>query len=219
MTIKRHFTLIPLSDLYQDDTVETFQYSFLSTQEAFEVINRLQLKAEILASRISLSIGFLALDDLSLPTLIAPLPTSMQSQYEDKYMNISESGGFYTQITCIHISNESGIVYDCDSGNFTSLKFDECNVDVEYTYFFLNKNDKPIRIMHVIDESFRSIIDQSQLIGPETEVSLKIEDEINICDNADALKGVVAIGELSNENSNETESLPLVYDWLYFKYP
>lgn len=78
-----------------------------------------------------------------------------------------------------------------------------------------------VRLLHLIDESFVTIIDQSQIIEPNTEVSFLVGDEINICEDLHIKKQVVAIGQINNDDGNNStdDILPMAHDSLTFKSP
>ncbi len=130
------------------------------------------------------------------------------------------SGTVYTQIRCSYHDELSGETFDCESSNFTSRIFDKCNIDVKYTYSVINKNSTSVRLLHLIDESFVNIINQSQVIEPNTEVSFIVGNEINICGDLYITKQVVAILELDHDDENSTDdSHIMAHNSLLFKSP
>ena len=151
----------------------------------------------------------------------------MASRLEDLCQVEVESGAssttssltLSTEIQCSHYHELSGS-FDCESTNFTSLIFDRCSIGVNYTYSIINRNSVSVRILHLIDESFVNIVDQSQIIEPNTEISFLVGDEINICEDLYITKQVVAIGEKSNDDVNDSVDIfSLAPGSLIFKSP
>ena len=175
------------------------QYKFISSQETFDLLTQLQDDAENLAAS--------RLDDLC--QVEVPSGASSKSS-----LTLS------VDIQCSHHHELNGPL-NCESTNFTSLIFDRCNIGVNYTYSITNKNNESVRVLHLIDESFDNIVDQSQIIEPNTEVSFLVGDEINICEDLYITKQVVAIGEISNDDVNnfDDDILSLAHGSLIFKSP
>ena len=134
--------------------------------------------------------------------------------------NVELSDTFTTSVSCTHQATTTNDVYECNSNNFTSLTFDQCNVDVNYTYTIYNQKNQTISVNKLIDEAFVDIIDQSQIIANGTEVSYQRAEVVDICNNAVVTKLVVAISSFVDDASNQQgEDLPFTKSSISYETP
>ena len=101
--------------------------------------------------------------------------------------------------------NNTNIIYDCESANFTSIQFGKCNANAPYTYTVFNQITQAITLVKLIDGSFSDIIDQSIILPGKSEVSYEKVATIDICKDAKITQQVVGIGSLVNDKSSNEE--------------
>ena len=134
--------------------------------------------------------------------------------------NVKLSDTFTISVSCAHQAATTNDVYECNSTNFTSLTFDQCDVDVNYTYTIYNQKNQTVSVNKFIDETFVDIIDQSQIIANGTEVSYQRTEVIDICNNAEVTKLVVAISSFVDDTSNQLgEDLSFTRSSISYKTP
>ena len=150
-----------------------------------------------------------------IPLFVTPpmLATVLQS-------DVKLSDTFTTSVSCTHQATTTNDVYECNSTNFTSLTFDQCDVDVNYTYTIYNQKNQTVSVNKFIDGAFVDIIDQSQIVANGTEVSYERTEVIDICNNAEVTKAVVAISSFVDDASNQLgEDLPFTRSSITYETP
>ena len=134
------------------------------------------------------------------------------------YVKLSDT--FTTSVSCTYQATITNDVYECNSTNFKSLTFDQCNVDVNYTYTIYNQKNQTVSVNKFIDEAFVDIIDQSQIVANGTEVSYERTEVIDICNNAEVTKLVVAISSFVDDAPNQLgEELPFTRSSISYETP
>ena len=108
-----------------------------------------------------------------------------------------------TKVSCSHHPFPDSDIYYCDSANFTSLQFDQCDIKIKYTYTVINEQNQTAILKRLIDGSFSDIVDQSLLLLGNSEVSYEKNDTIDICRDAEITQRVVGIGSLMDDANNE----------------
>lgn len=125
-----------------------------------------------------------------------------------------------TLISCSYQASPESDIFFCNSTNFTSLQFKQCEIDVNYTYTVFNQLNQTTILKRLIDGSFNDVIDQSLLVSGESEVSFDRSAKIDICRNAEIIQQVVGIASLVNETNNvEFDNLPLARDEITYRTP
>lgn len=107
---------------------------------------------------------------------------------------------FSMSISCVHEANEGdgiNMLYPCESTNFTNLEYNQCEITLVFTYAFENKAESSIRLQRLVDDNFNDVIDQSQLIEGNSEVSIQRSETYDICSSRFGRKRVVAITEFA----------------------
>ena len=116
---------------------------------------------------------------------------------------------FSMTISCVHEANEgdgNNVIHPCESTNFTNLVYNQCDINLTFIYDFQNRAESSVRLRRLIDDKFNDVIDQSQLIEGNSEVSIQRSETFNICSSRYGHKSVVAIIELVQ--GSEVMALP-----------
>ena len=134
--------------------------------------------------------------------------------------NVKLLDTFTALVSCAYQATATNDVYECNSTNFKFLTFDKCNVNVNYTYTIYNQKNQTVSVNTLIDEAFVDIIDQSQIVANGTEVSYQRTEVIDICNNAEVTKLVVAISSFVDDASNQLgEDLPFTRSSISYETP
>lgn len=123
---------------------------------------------------------------------------------------------FFIELTCALFNDEDGIEYSCESTNFTQLQYDQCDMQLNYTYTVTNQFNESILLQRLIDESFQDVIQQSQIINAGSNISITEVGSIDICKGQEHTKQVVAIASLADGSG---QSLPFARDTITFETP
>lgn len=100
------------------------------------------------------------------------------------------------------------------------MEVDSCSINVTFSYTVINGHDQRVRTTFLLDETLKNIIDQSQLIDPNSTIIIDVEDEINICEtSAKIVKQIVSTGELIDEDNNIIGTLPVTRDSILIEVP
>jgi hypothetical protein len=67
-------------------------------------------------------------------------------------------------IRCSHFI-DGDIEYSCDSTEFYNLQFDQCNIDVIYSYEVINDSSEDIEIISLFDGSLVNVFDDNIIVG------------------------------------------------------
>ena len=130
------------------------------------------------------------------------------------------NGSVSTKITnCSYRHPENNFTIDCESTNFTSLVFNQCNVEVGFDYTVVNNSTKKINVLSLVDESFQNNIDESFTLPQMMRKDFfDVKEDIDICSDTTITKKLVLIGESIN-NNGAIKRLPLISDTVSFQSP
>lgn len=116
------------------------------------------------------------------------------------------SNRFYTQLSCTFQDSQSNNFYSCESSNFTSLQFDQCQINVTYTYTVVNQRNQTTSLNRLIDGSFNDIIDETLVLETGSEISYEVNNTIDICNNIQITQRVVGIATFFDSTMNGNEN-------------
>jgi hypothetical protein len=99
-------------------------------------------------------------------------------------------------MNCTYIG-DGDVEYTCDSERFSELEFNQCNITINYTYYFINSSDKRVTLDVLLDESLAEIeVDgqESLILKGDSITELKDMGVINICEgDSEITKKALAI--------------------------
>ncbi len=100
-------------------------------------------------------------------TSSSPLPSSSPSSSSFPSLQPSSNSLLSLDLTCsyksINDDGEESTEYSCESLEFSQLRFEQCEIDVQYTYKIRNRSNNDARLDAILDESLIDVFDHGQV--------------------------------------------------------
>ena len=107
----------------------------------------------------------------------------------------SSSSLLSINFACFYV-NENHTRYSCESIEFSELQFDQCEIDLNYTFSIRNRSDRNAKLDSLLNEDLVEFFDdgQSRILGKKAVTDIETTGSIDICQgNSEVTKKVLAI--------------------------